>query len=78
VSGLSYIQGNSGHAPVPLAGSYVRESDGKPASLVNQADYPVIAECKFCQGRLRLGHLVQWEWQHSFAAVTPVTGGDAG
>ena len=76
MSGFSYMQADAGHAPVPLKGSYVRESDGQPASLLNEVDYPVIAECKFCEGRIRLGHLVRREWQHA-PAVTAAAGGDA-
>jgi hypothetical protein len=53
-----------------------RESDGEAASLLDEADYPVIAECKFCGGRIRLGNLMQWEWRHA-PAVTFAPGGDA-
>jgi len=76
VSGFSFMHGDTGHAPVPLKGSYVRESDGEPANLLNGADYPVAAECKFCGGRITLGALMQWEWRHA-PAVTAVAGGDA-
>lgn len=66
----------AGHAPFPLKGSYVRESDGEPANLLDEADYPVLAGCKLCGGRIKLGHLMQWEWRH-VPAVTAVPGGGA-
>ena len=46
------------------------EADGKPATLTDGADYPVSGECKICHGRIRLGHLMQWEWQHAPITVT--------
>jgi hypothetical protein len=76
VSGFSYVGGNTGHPTFPLKGSYVRESDSEPASLLEDSDYPVAAECKICRGRIRLDALMQWEWRHA-PAVTAVTGGDA-
>jgi hypothetical protein len=72
----AYLTGKNDHTPVPVGGTYKRETDGKPASLTDGADYPVTAECKICHGRIRLGHLMQWEWQHAPAPVA-VSGGDA-
>ena len=59
----------TGHTATPKGGSYVREADGEPASLTNAADYPVIAECKVCRGRIRLRMLIQMEWEHASAQV---------
>ena len=76
-SGLpSYLTKGNPHSPVPLRGTYVREADGSPADLMNGADYPVAAECKICGGRIRLGHLMQWDWRHAPAPVA-VPEGDA-
>jgi protein tyrosine phosphatase (PTP) superfamily phosphohydrolase (DUF442 family) len=78
VSGFSSCAtaGTAGHAPFPLKGSYVRENDRELASLLDESDYPVLAECKICGGRTRLDALMQWEWRH-LPAVTAVPGGDA-
>ena len=68
-TGFAYVARDTGHTAIPLDGTYVREADGKPASLTDGADYPVSGECTTCHGRIRLGHLTQWEWQHA-PAVT--------
>jgi hypothetical protein len=65
----SCLAGNTGHTATPVDGTYVREADGEPASLINDADYPVGAECKVCHGRIRLRILVQMEWEHAPAQV---------
>jgi hypothetical protein len=75
VIGFSYVAGNTGHAAIPLGGSYVTKKGDLSASLMRDSDYPIVAECKVCHGRIRLGQVLQMEWQH--APVTAVTSGDA-
>jgi hypothetical protein len=66
VSSLSFVvPDGTGHTATPKGGTYVRERDGEPAILTIADDYPVTAECARCGRRIRLGHLVQWEWQHT-------------
>ena len=60
---------NTAHTAVPVAGTYVREADGEHASLTDGADYPVSAECRICRGHIRLGMLVQMDWEHAPAQV---------
>ncbi len=76
-AGFAYVTGDTEHTAIPLDGSYLREADGKPASLTNGADYPVTAECRVCHGRIRLGHLMQWEWLHAPAVTVAARGGEA-
>ncbi len=64
-SAASYLTRKNEHWPVPEGGTYVRESDGQTARLTNESDYPVVARCKICQGRIRLGHYMSWEWSHA-------------
>lgn len=71
MNGFSYVKGNTEHTAVPLGGSYVTEEHGTPASLLRDADYPVVAECKICHGRIRLGQVMQMEWRHAAAAAAP-------
>lgn len=73
-TGFAYVTGDTGHTAIPVDGSYAREADGKPASLVNGADYPVVAVCKICHGRIRLGHLMMWEWRHAPAPAARPAG----
>ena len=75
-SGFSYVRGNTGHSATPLAGSYVTEKTGEPATLVRYSDYPVIAACRVCHGRIRLGQLTQADWQHA-PLHAAAAGGDA-
>jgi hypothetical protein len=75
-SGFSYVEGNTGHTAIPLAGSYVTEKGGVPASRPRDSDYPVAAECKICHIRLRLGHAMQMSWRHT-PLQTTAAGGDA-
>jgi hypothetical protein len=63
------LAGDNAHAATPAGGTYIRERDGKPASLLDEADYPVRAVCKVCGGRIRLGMLLQWDWAHAPARV---------
>lgn len=64
MNGFSYVKGRTEHTAVPLAGSYVTEKSGEPASLLRDSDYPVVAECKICRGRIRLGQVMQMDWRH--------------
>jgi hypothetical protein len=62
---LSFIPaGTAGHAAEPAAGSCVRENGGGRANLLENADYPVIAHCRICHGRIKLDYLLQAEWRH--------------
>ena len=74
-TGFTYVARDTGHTAIPLDGTYVREADGKPASLIDGADSPVSGQCKICHGRIRLGHLLQWEWRH--ASDVTATAGEA-
>jgi len=64
------LRGNNAHTATPSDGTYVREADGQPADVLNEADYPVSATCKICRGRIRLRMQQQWEWEHAPAKVT--------
>ena len=64
MNGFSYVRGRTEHTAIPLAGSYVTEKGGEPASLLRDSDYPVVAECKICSGRIRLGQVLQMDWRH--------------
>lgn len=55
----------AGHTATPAAQSYTVEGSGAPARLTHAGDYPVVAICKICRGRIRLGHMMQLEWQHA-------------
>jgi hypothetical protein len=76
-SGFSYVRGNTGHTANPLTGSYVTEKTGEPASPLRDSDYPVIAECKICHGRIRLGQRTQTDWQHAPLQAAPAKGDGA-
>jgi hypothetical protein len=70
MSGFNFTPAeSSGHIATPQTGTYARENGGGPASLLLGADYPVIAACKICGGRIRLDHKMQMEWRHAPAAV---------
>jgi hypothetical protein len=65
VSGFTFeVPDGTGHAPTPRSGTYTRERDGGPASVLRADDYPVTAECQGCGGRIRLAQLMQWAWAH--------------
>lgn len=63
----------AGHTAIPAAGSYTVAGSGAPARLTRDEDYPVIAICKICQGRIKLGNMMQMEWRHE--PVKPVMPG---
>ncbi len=60
----------TGHVPMPRTGTYTRVNGGGRASLLAEADYPVTAECKICEGKIRLDHLLQMDWRHVPAGST--------
>lgn len=62
--------------PSPWRASYVTEEGGEPASLLRDSDYPVVAECKICHRRIRLGQVMHMDWRHA-PLQTAVTGSDA-
>jgi hypothetical protein len=39
--------------------------NGGAPRLIYAEDYPVIAICKICQGRIKLDHNLQWDWRHA-------------
>jgi hypothetical protein len=41
------------------------EKGGGPASPLLDADYPVVAACKICGGRIKLDHIMQMDWRHA-------------
>jgi len=59
------------HEVQPKVGTTVREADGRPADLMNRADYPVIGECMGCGEEIRLGFFWSPIWEHVKAAVPP-------
>jgi hypothetical protein len=72
MSGFSFTPADStGHIAWPQTGTCTREKDGAPASPLIGEDYPVVADCKICTGRIKLGHKMQLEWRHAPAAVAP-------
>jgi hypothetical protein len=75
LTGFTFLPVDSaGHIATPQQGSYVRESDGQPASLLSDADYPVTAVCARCSGPIRLARKLQMEWWH-VPAVAAAAGG---
>jgi hypothetical protein len=72
MSGFSFTPAESfGHVATPQTGTYVTEK-GAPASPLRDEDYPVIAACKLCGGRIRLEHKMQMEWRHAPAVAAGV------
>ena len=71
-----YVVDSRGHIARPMADTYIMEEDAKPASLLCDADFPVVAECTVCHGRMRPDAVLQMEWYHERVAPA-VTGGDA-
>jgi hypothetical protein len=66
VNGIRYTPADTtGHLATPVPGSYTVEEDGGPANLLADADYPVIAICNVCRGRIKLDHKLQMEWRHA-------------
>lgn len=73
MNGVRYTPADTtGHLATPVPGSYTAEDDGGPASLLRAEDYPVIAVCKICEGRIRLDHKMQMDWRHAPEPVSPV------
>ena len=65
MSGFRYTPADTtGHMATPVPGSYTMERGGAPARLLYAEDYPVIAVCKICGGRIKLDHKLQMEWRH--------------
>lgn len=70
MSGFHFIPMDStGHLATPLTGTYIRENGGATANPLRGEDYPVIAACKVCGGRIRLGQKMQMEWRHTPAVA---------
>ena len=71
---------DAGHIGWPKPGTYVREKDGEHVNLLNATDYPIVAVCKMCGGKIRLAHLMQMDWRHvpvAPATSAPPAGGTA-
>lgn len=65
MAGFTYIpKATGGHTATPIHDSWYNEKTQHPANLRNDFDYPVIAVCKTCHGRIRLAVLQQMEWVH--------------
>jgi hypothetical protein len=52
------------HQALPVKDSWYCERTQHPARLRCEFDYPVIAVCKTCNGRIRLAERAQMEWTH--------------
>ncbi len=64
-SGFAFMRYDSGgHPATPAAGSWKAKDgtvlNGQPGA----ADYPVTAACKICRLPIRLGSMLQMEWDH--------------
>lgn len=55
---------DGGHIATPVRDSWYNERTQHPANLKNDFDYPIIAVCQTCNGRIRLAVLQQMEWVH--------------
>jgi len=55
---------SGGHAIVPEPGTVIRESDGRPGSLLRVFDYPVHAVCITCGQAVRTARMLLAEWEH--------------
>jgi hypothetical protein len=76
VSGFYFTpKDDAGHIATPSHGTWTRERDGQPADSRVESDYPITAECRICQGRIRLNRLMQMEWRHVPAEVAATGGG---
>ena len=63
-----------GHQAMPVEGSWYSERSQHPANLKAEFDYPVIAVCQRCGGRIRLAQLLQMEWTHVPGGPEPEAG----
>ena len=52
-----------GHRVEPKPGSWIRESDRKPADMLAIGDYPIMAVCRICNRNARAETLLR-EFQH--------------
>ena len=52
------------HAITPKPGSVTRERDGKPADLMDRADYPVLAVCVICDRPVWCERMYLADWVH--------------
>ena len=64
-SGFYFKKSDGIHQAFPVGGTARSEATGQPANLVAASDYPVIAECQWCHGRIRLAIQNQMEWRHA-------------
>lgn len=58
------------HDVQPVVGTTFRAADGRPADLMVNADYPVIAVCMGCSGPILLQRFHSPCWEHLQATVT--------
>lgn len=52
------------HSADPVKDSWYSEQTQHPANLLADFDYPIIAVCATCGGRIRLARKLQMEWAH--------------
>jgi len=55
------------HEATPVKDSWYSERTQHPANLLADFDYPVIAVCETCHGRIRLDFKIQMQWRHADA-----------
>lgn len=76
-SGFYFKKSDGLHQAFPVGGTARSEATGQPANLVAASDYPVIAECHWCHGRIRLAIQNQMEWRHA-PVPAAAAGGEKG
>jgi hypothetical protein len=71
MTALPSLLESAGHIATPgeSASSWVRQ-DGSPADMKRADHYPIFATCR-CGGRISLAGILQMEWRHAPAKVTP-------
>ena len=71
MTALPSLLESAGHIATPgeSASSWVRQ-DGSPADMKRADHYPIFATCR-CGGRISLARILQMEWRHVAAKVTP-------
>lgn len=59
------LYADSSHDPLPVRGTVKRESDKAPLiPPFKLADYPLLADCRGCTGRVRKKTQLRDEWEH--------------
>lgn len=63
------------HEARPARDSWRTEHGALRTDILRASDYPVIATCSGCGGRIRLAHVLQAEWRHVPAETRAVPTG---